>query len=107
MLNSTVNQKYEKKYLDNLKKIVLNKYKHYRCQIILFGSRAKGKYKRNSDYDIGISGLDDKLFNRLKYEIELEIEESIIPHSVDIINFDKTDKNFKKYALQEYTIWKN
>ncbi|MGA2141034.1 MAG: nucleotidyltransferase domain-containing protein [Brevinematales bacterium] len=98
--------KYEYKYLTLLKQLVLKQYKPYRCRIFLFGSRAKGFNKRGSDYDIGISGLDSDMFHTLKSRLLYEVEESIIPYRLDIVNFDEADENFKEKAMGNIKEWK-
>ncbi|OHD06012.1 MAG: hypothetical protein A2086_06035 [Spirochaetes bacterium GWD1_27_9] len=107
MLNYSIDFDYEKKYLEILKNIILFKCKDTNCKIFLFGSRARQKYRRDSDYDIGFENIDKKTFLKLKWDIEIEIEESIVPHSIDLINFDEADNNFKKYALKDIIVWKN
>ena len=99
--------KYEQKYYETLKAIILGKLQTKNCSVFLFGSRATGNFKWGSDFDIGISGLSEDEFLRLKYEILDRIEESIVPWKVDIINFDTADNKFKKKALQDYEVWKS
>lgn len=48
----------EKNYLDQMRDIVLRVTSNLNCTIFLFGSRARGVHRRNSDIDIGFSGLD-------------------------------------------------
>jgi predicted nucleotidyltransferase len=98
--------KYENKYLTMLKRIILKLYSPYRCRIFLFGSRARDPDRRGSDYDIGISGLDSKLFYILKSKLLYETEESIIPYGIDIVNFDEADERFKNTALRNIKEWK-
>ncbi len=54
---------------------------------IIFGSRAKGNFKKGSDIDIAI------IANELSFEELLEIKSKInelpIPYKVDIIDFNK------------------
>ncbi len=97
---------YENKYLNLLKQMILEIFKHYPCKIFLFGSRAEGIFQRGSDYDIGISGLDEKLFLRLRNILLDEADESIIPYRVDIVNFDKASEDFRNQALKKVVIWK-
>ncbi|HAS80236.1 MAG TPA: nucleotidyltransferase domain-containing protein [Fusobacteriaceae bacterium] len=65
---------------------------------IIFGSRAKEKYKKTSDIDIAIFG------NFTSTEINLirwDIEESRIIYFVDLVYFDNvTDEEFKKSILK-------
>ncbi len=98
--------KKERKYLKILKRIVLGATKDKNCKVFLFGSRARGDFVRSSDADIGIEGLDDKEFLKVKRYIEEKIEESIVPFDVDIINFNKVSKKFRSEAIKEGVKWK-
>ena len=62
--------------LENLKYMVLYKFKDKDVKIFLFGSWAKGKEKHTSDIDIGICGPD--LFSQELAFLRQEIEDSTI-----------------------------
>ncbi|MDR3088376.1 MAG: nucleotidyltransferase domain-containing protein [Desulfobulbaceae bacterium] len=54
-----------------------------RCAV-LFGSRAKGQSRRNSDIDIAVSGdIDDFACA----ELASELDELPLPYQFDVINF--------------------
>ena len=106
MSDSYIDNNYENKYLQMLKEIIIQKFYNDNCTIFLFGSRARNKFRRDSDYDIGIQNIDKNIFLIKKWEIELAVEESIIPHKIDFINFDETDDNFRKYAFKDVIVWK-
>lgn len=68
-------------------KNVINKYPNY--EFVVFGSRARGDYKNNSDLDIAIKGkLDDKK----QYEILRLFDLLDIPYMLDIIFINKIKK---------------
>lgn len=77
------------------------------CAIYLFGSRARKEARRGSDFDIGIEGLDRSSFFRLKMEIETWIEESPIPHSIDLVDFSQGEADFVAHAKKEAILWKS
>ena len=54
-------------------------------EVHLFGSRAKGNYKKGSDVDLAImnSGFSESSLLQLKSDFE----DSSLPYSIDIINF--------------------
>lgn len=54
---------------------------------ILYGSRAKGNYRKNSDIDISLMG-DNFNFNKL-LRIETELDDLLLPYNIDISMFDK------------------
>lgn len=106
-MDYSINYEYENKYLELLKDIALRIFSDTECRIFLFGSRARNSYRRDSDYDIGIENISKKEFLMKKWDLESEVEESVIPHKADLINFDEADEDFKKIALKDVVIWKN
>jgi len=55
-------------------------------QLILFGSRAKGNYKRGSDVDLAIKG------KAIQYETVVQLagflnEESLMPYFFDVVDY--------------------
>lgn len=67
-------------------------------KIIIFGSRARGDYKKSSDIDIVIKGNVDKIM----YKIRDYFEESGILYTVDVINYQAiADKEFEKNIDKE------
>jgi predicted nucleotidyltransferase len=67
-------------------------------KIILFGSRARGDYKKNSDIDIAISGN----FNyREKRELKELVDFLAGIYSVDLIFLDNVEEDFKRQILKE------
>lgn len=71
--------------------------KHF---VFLFGSRAAGKGKINSDYDIGVYGLQEIPFHTCAV-IEGELEAYPIPQEIDIVDFRTVTPEFKEIALQD------
>lgn len=71
-------------------KILFNKFSQIRS-VILFGSRAKGNFKKGSDIDLAVTGenLDYHLINTLNFELN---ENTVMPYKFDIININ-TIKN--------------
>lgn len=67
-------------------------------KVILFGSRARGDYKKNSDIDIAV---DLKLPFREERKLKEKIEELSGIYSVDLIFFPKINENLKKHILKE------
>lgn len=55
-------------------------------EIIIFGSRARGDYRENSDIDIALKG------NLTKIDIALirdHLDESRIPYTTDVVEYEK------------------
>ncbi|WP_394774276.1 nucleotidyltransferase domain-containing protein [Flavobacterium sp.] len=58
-------------------------------EVIIFGSRAKGNYRDNSDIDLAIKGKFIDLSTL--QQIENKLEELYIPNFIDLIMFDKIE----------------
>ena len=59
--------------------------------VILFGSRAKGNYKKGSDIDLAIKGKESS--PELAIDIESFINEEIpVPYTVDIVDYNSLQK---------------
>ena len=97
---------YQEKYLSLMRTLALKVTEHLNCTIFLFGSRARGTQRRSSDIDIGFSGLDESTFLRTRDRLLSELEESTIPHRVDLVNMDTATPEFKKIATKEVVVWK-
>ena len=64
---------------------------------VIFGSRATGSYKKGSDVDIAVKGLelDHEVVASLSFLLN---EESATPYFFDIVHFEKISEN----ALREH-----
>ncbi len=91
-------------YIDIVKQIVLKHVPNDAFAIFLFGSRAAGNAKPLSDIDIGILGIEP-LPTNIKADLESDLEESIVPYKIDLIDFYEVDKDFKKEALKKIQLW--
>lgn len=66
-------------------------------EVILFGSRAKGNYKKGSDIDLAIKGK--ACTPELAVDIESFINEVMtIPYNVDVVDYN----SLKKKELKEH-----
>jgi predicted nucleotidyltransferase len=91
-------------YIDIVKQIVLKQVPNDAFAIFLFGSRAVRNAKPLSDIDIGILGTEP-LPMIVKAQLDADLEESIVPFKIDLIDFYQVDKDFKKEALKKIQIW--
>ncbi len=69
---------------------ILNKYDY---KFYVFGSRVTDKAKEFSDLDLF---YNEDIPEKIIMNIEDEFEESDLPYKVDIVNYNKCDKNFQK-----------
>ncbi len=80
-------------YLENRHlEIILNILKSYSFDFYIFGSRAKGDHKPQSDVDICVKG---NISLRQKGEIMEAFDESKLPFLVDLVIWDRCEKSFK------------
>jgi predicted nucleotidyltransferase len=93
-------------YLKQTQELVLRITSNLDCTIFLFGSRAGENHRRSSDIDIGFSGLPAPLFAKIRDRLLAELEESMVPHHVDIVDFDTVPADFRNVAMRKVEIWK-
>lgn len=65
------------------------------CQVILFGSRARGDFKRTSDIDIAVSGGD---FERFAFDVD---EETSTLLEFDIVDLDREMQEALRESIQK------
>ena len=91
-------------YLNIVKQIVLKHVPQDEFAVFLFGSRAAGNAKALSDIDVGILGLKP-LPSVITADLEFDLDESIVPFKIDLIDFYQVDEAFKAEALSIVQIW--
>jgi predicted nucleotidyltransferase len=69
-------------------------------EIILFGSRARGDHRENSDFDIAVraSLIPPAVWAKLRLAIE---EEPITLYQVDLVDFNQLNDDYKKRISSE------
>ena len=78
-------------------KEIVNKYNNYKFKI--FGSRARGDYKNNSDIAIAIEGNIDR---KEKFNILDDFDKLDIPYTMDIVFIqDINKKEFLESIIKE------
>ena len=91
-------------YLNIIKQIVLKHIPKDEFAVFLFGSRAANNAKVLSDIDVGILGMRP-LPSIITADLEFDLEESIVPFKIDLIDFYHVDEAFKAEALSTVQIW--
>lgn len=56
---------------------------------VLYGSRAKGNFRPGSDIDLSLIGQG--LSTRELDEIDLELDDLLLPYTIDLLIFEKLD----------------
>lgn len=90
--------------LEIVKKIVLENFADKEADIYLFGSWAKKEERHTSDIDIGILG--EKVTEKDLAMLFFQLEESIIPYQVDVVDLRKVNKEFYGKVKKEGILWK-
>lgn len=85
----------------NLIREIVNKYVSKNAKIFVFGSSVRSD--RFKDIDIGIQNTEASEASLAKAKEELE--ESILPYKVDIIDFSKVEEDFKKQVFKDKILW--
>jgi len=75
------------KYREDIEKTT-DLLKNEGCSVFLFGSMVTGEINKNSDIDIGISGLPPKKFFRIYAKLD-----KVASNKIDLVDFD-TQKDF-------------
>ena len=70
--------------------------------VYLFGSRARGDGRWNSDSDLWV---DASLTNETIIEIEADLEDSVVPFAVDIVTTAQLKGEFGQRVTQEARQW--
>jgi len=86
------------KWKIKLRNIIDELKKYNPKKIILFGSRARGDYRKNSDIDIAV---EVNLNFREKRKLKEKIDFISGIYSIDLIFLDEVDENFKNKVLKE------
>jgi predicted nucleotidyltransferase len=68
-------------------------------KLILFGSRARGDFSKNSDIDIAISCPNAKFSDLSYFNNILDNPPTLL--SIDLVDYDRLDNNFKNKINQE------
>jgi predicted nucleotidyltransferase len=68
-------------------------------RVIMFGSRAGGKAREYSDFDIAVEGVEMDIRKERLLKEALDRKMGIF--TVDLINLDKADREFKRLISQK------
>lgn len=76
---------------------ILSKYSQDIEEVKIFGSRARGNYKKTSDIDLALKFREDKIT-----DLMMEFEESALPYKVDLIDYlANNNETLKNYIDKE------
>ncbi|MDR1964867.1 MAG: nucleotidyltransferase domain-containing protein [Planctomycetaceae bacterium] len=69
----------------------------------VFGSRANGKARKNSDLDLVIQG-SEAIPNDLYNQLVEDFDESDLPIRVDLLDWNRIDNDFKPYINKNHVV---
>ena len=86
---------------DTIQELVVFVAKHLKpSTIILFGSRATGENRLNSDFDLCLIGASEDPGDRAYVSIEID-EGTYTLHKVDIVYWENLNENYRNNILKE------
>src|SRR5579872_6115862 len=91
-------------YDEAVKQIVLKHVSPQKTLVFLFGSRATKNFRETSDYDVGLfseKGIPPQQLANIREDLQ----DSNIPLFVDVVDFSRVPKDFKKLAVSRMKIW--
>jgi predicted nucleotidyltransferase len=88
----------ERKILEDL---VLIPLKNLGARVWVFGSRATGTHKKNSDIDLLYQAEKLPIPDHKIYEIKSNLEESNFPFVLDLVDFNHLAQAYKDDVLKE------
>ena len=73
-------------------------------QVVLFGSRALGNYRPNSDIDLALYGKALSLDDLARFQEQ--IEATTIPHHVDLLLADRIENDrLRRHIEEQGVVW--
>lgn len=90
--------------LREVRRIILSVLPPGKAQLFLFGSRVRGEASRTSDIDVAILPHQPLPFGTLA-RIREALEESCIPHCVDVVDLSEADAAFRNAVTREGVRW--
>ena len=96
----------EERFIDQAKVILKRALQNQPFAVYLFGSRAAGKARGNSDFDVAVLA-DVDISHELSQAREM-LEESNIPFKFDVVELRSTSPAFKEAVLKQgILLWRN
>lgn len=93
MVNTLNNLPYS--YQEDIKKATQILKENGAKEVFIFGSIANGKFNENSDIDIAVKGLDEKVFYKVASILMFELE-----NEFDLIDLDDKENRFSQMLLK-------
>jgi predicted nucleotidyltransferase len=92
------------KYLEEVRRIVLDGLADRPAKVFLFGSHARGGARRGSDIDVAILPADP-IPAPVLARIRERLEQSRVPYEVDLVDLARAEGDFVRSALRGAIPW--
>ncbi|MBU1167172.1 nucleotidyltransferase domain-containing protein [Patescibacteria group bacterium] len=90
----------KKKYQDTIRDMAL---KHLNKDAVLFVYGSSARSDRFNDVDLGY--IDEGADKKVRYKIMDDLEESLLPYEVDVVDFGTVEEKFRKSVFKEKIVW--
>jgi len=90
----------KKQYLKEVARII-QKYIGKDAGVFVFGSFLKRKFFHDIDVGIIGKGIDEEKMALIRDDLE----NSLIPYKIDLVNFNKVEKKFKEEVFRQKILW--
>jgi len=94
------------RYIDKIRRIIINGLSEYPVRIYLFGSRVSGTPSQSSDCDVGLD-FKGEIPPGVLSAVREELEESHVPYRVELVDLSETSPDFTKKVREEGIPWYN
>lgn len=91
-------------HLKTVRRILLKRLQGYDARIYLFGSMARGEFRRASDIDVAVLPTGS-LPEGILSEIREELENSGVPYRVELIDLAKASPGFASHVQRVGIPW--
>jgi predicted nucleotidyltransferase len=90
--------------LETVRRIVTTALRGQPARVFLFGSRARGDHRGTSDFDVAVLATHP-LPRGLLGSIREELEESLVPVPVDLVDLAEASVALREHVLREGREW--
>jgi uncharacterized protein len=95
----------EPRFIEEVRRIVLDSLKGYPARVLFFGSRAWGTEHRYSDVDVAVDS-DVPIPAGAWLDLKERLESSWVPYDVDLVNLRQAPESLRERAFSRGIVWR-